>query len=398
MYCELGAEQWQEAYEQIKAEHESKENAEEPAPEGEQIESHSTPEQSTPERPIHPPDPPAVSKTQADTIYHVILDLREAGHLAKRQLTLDLVISTLVERFSIDNHEYAMDLISARAKTVLDMMDEAKTANFDWSRKAIYRELRNASKRKKDTQNITLTPLRPRVDERDESSNESEEHDELPRPRRRRVRKSLLRPKLSSVSAKQIGKRTRSTALNNDDLSDEDPRDEMINDFATPSKVRGHELVRDPLSTTRAKRTRSILSDADSTPVVPAHRKTPLREILQSRNTSVSGDTPDADAIHSLPDDPEQQQRTDTWTCQVRGCGEIIHESTSKRGKELVQAHSSGHAVDTQEKLDLVAAEKELNIGLPVDNLLSRIREMGAGFPVSDILSGMNGAAAANGV
>lgn len=292
-----------------------------------------------------------------------------------------------------------MDLVSARAKNVLEMMDEAKTANFDWSRKAIYRELRNASKRKKNAQNITLTPLRPRVDERDESSNESEEHEEeLPRPRRRRVRKSLLRPKLSSVSAKQIGKRTRSTAIDHDNLSDEDPHDEMMNDFATPSKVRGHELVRDPLSTTRAKRTRSILSDPDSTPAIPAHRKTPLREVLQSRNTSVSGDTPDADMTYSLPDGPENHQQTDTWTCQVRGCGEVIHKSTSKRGKELVQAHSSGHAVDTQEKLDLVVAEKELNIGLPVDNLLSRIRERGVGFPVSDILSGMNGTAAANGV
>lgn len=332
-------------------------------------------------------------------IYEVILNLKEAGHLAKRQLNLDLLVSTMVDRFSIDSPEYAKDLISARAKTVLGLMDEAKTPNLDWSRKAIYRELKTASKRKKNIENIILTPLRPRSDDKDDSFNEeSEEHEELPRPRRRRVRKSLLRPKLSSVSAKQIGKRTRSAAAlshnlsddyDNDDIDDDRRKqDAMIDDFETPSKVRGHELVRDPLSTTRAKRTRSILSDSESTAAF--YQKTPLRETLHSKNTSVSGEATDLEPQTDGHDSP-----TDTWTCQVPDCGEVIEKSKSKRSQTLIENHRAEHEGVTQEKLDVVFAEKKLNIGLPVDNLLSRIREVGTGLPDPHMVLNGDGPAAA---
>ena len=288
-----------------------------------------------------------------------------------------------------------MDLIDARAKIVLKLMDEAKTSTFDWSRKAIYRELKTASKRKKNVENITLTPLRPRADEQDSSNDDSEEHEDLPKSRRRRVRKSVLRPK-SSVSTKQIGKRTRSTAVDDeDDLSDE--QDAMMHDTETPSKVRGgHELVRDPLSTRAKRRTHSILSDPPD--VATVHQKTPLREMLQSRNTPNSGAEPEASDMEASGSHPDNghDPPTDTWTCQVHGCGEVIHKSSSKRSKELIQAHCSAHDEETKTKLDLVFAEKELNVGLPVDNLLSRIRGMGTGLP--DILDGTNGASAAHGV
>ena len=36
------------------------------------------------------PDTSGLSKDQADAIYKVILDLKEAGYLAKRQLTFEL--------------------------------------------------------------------------------------------------------------------------------------------------------------------------------------------------------------------------------------------------------------------------------------------------------------------
>ena len=138
-----------------------------------------------------------------------------------------------------------------------------------------------------------------------------------------------------------------------------------MDDFETPSKIRGHELVRDPLSTTRAKRTRSVLSDAD------IQTKTPLRKLVLSRNTPSHGADPEWEPT-AEPDD--------TWTCQVRGCEAVIQNSSSKRGMELVEDHRSSHELDTQTKLDLVFAEKQLNVGMPVDNLLSRIREMGVGL------------------
>lgn len=284
----------------------------------------------------------------------------------------------MVDRFEIGSREYAVDLVAARAKNVLKLMDEAKTAHFDWSRKAIYRELKSATKRKRNPEDITLTPLRPRSNDKDESSNEeSEEQDDNPRHRRRRVRKSVLRPKISSVSAKQIGKRTRSIAAVDDDgyLSDEHPHYEQDN-FETPSKIRGHELVRDPLSTTRAKRTRSVVSDAD------IHSKTPLRKLVLSRNTPAHGADLEREPTAELDD---------IWTCQFRGCEAVVEHSSSIRGQELVEDHRASHEVDTQTKLDLVFAEKQLNVGMPVDNLLSRIREMGVG-----LLGEMENAASAN--
>ncbi|EYE94076.1 uncharacterized protein EURHEDRAFT_458581 [Aspergillus ruber CBS 135680] len=365
-------ENFPETYEEIKAENEAKENEKEQTPE-EQVETHSTPEKKNP-----PPDPATVPQTQADTIYQIIIDLKEAGYLAKRELNLDLVISTVVDRFEIGSREYAVDLVAARAKNVLKLMDEAKTAHFDWSRKAIYRELKSATKRKRNPEDITLTPLRPRSNDKDESSNEeSEEQDDHPRHRRRRVRKSVLRPKISSVSAKQIGKRTRSIAAVDDDgyLSDEHPHYEQDN-FETPSKIRGHELVRDPLSTTRAKRTRSVVSDAD------IHSKTPLRKLVLSRNTPAHGADLEREPTAELDD---------IWTCQFRGCEAVVEHSSSIRGQELVEDHRASHEVDTQTKLDLVFAEKQLNVGMPVDNLLSRIREMGVG-----LLGEMENAASAN--
>ena len=308
----------------------------------------------------------SLSKSQADMIYRVIIDLKDAGHLAKRQLNLDLVASNLVSRFEIESEEYAQDLISARAGGIMKLMNEAKTPSFDWSRKAIYKELKTASK-KNDMQHITLTPLRPRADNTE--SSEDSDQEEHPRRRRRRVRKSVLRPK-GSVSAKLIGKRTRSATADDEDVSDEN---ENANEYETPSKVRGHELVRNPLST-RAKRNRSILSDSGSTPIP----KTPLQETLQSRNTSVSAieqDAPDMDAVQ-LDDLPN-----DTWVCQSQGCEKVIYKCSTKRGKELVEDHSLAHANNTKARLDLVFSEQRQNINIPVDNLLSRIRELGTVDP-----------------
>ncbi|KAL5341529.1 hypothetical protein BJX70DRAFT_39507 [Aspergillus crustosus] len=314
------------------------------------------------------PDTTTVSRAQADAIYQVILDLKEAGHLTKRQLNLELVATTLLTRFEIDDSGYAQNLISSCAACILESMNEAKTNTFDWSKKVIYRELKAASK-KRALENVALTPLRPRLSEDSSSSSSNEESDqEQRRPRRPRHRKSVLRPK-SQIATKRTGKRTRSAAADYDPSDDENP--EAMDEFETPSKVRGHDLVRDPLSTRAKRRTRSILSDSESTPII---ERTPLQETLQSRSTSVSA----TDHIPDMTPSHDPNLPADTWVCQVPGCGKTIYKCTSKRGKELIQDHSLAHADDTKAKLDLVVAEQRLNINLRVDNLLSRIKDMGA--------------------
>ncbi|KAI9371801.1 hypothetical protein BJX61DRAFT_534513 [Aspergillus egyptiacus] len=377
-------EKFPEDYEVLRAQKESK-DAETENEEGEDDEEDEAEEDEgqdedvkikdqEPEARTPTPDPTDLSKSQADAIYQVILDLKEAGHLAKRQLNLELVASTLMVRYEIDSREYARNLISSAAASILESMNAAKTNTFDWSKKVIYRELKSASK-KKSASNITFTPLRPRLSE-DGSSSDEESDREQPKQRRRRHRKSVLRPK-SQIASKRTGKRTRSAAAEYE-LSDEDP--EPADEFGTPSKIRGHELVRDPLSTRAKRRTRSILSDSESTPIV---ERTPLQETLQSRNTSVS-------ATEHIPDSGasyDTSGTSDTWVCQIPGCGKTITKCTSKRGKEMIQDHSLAHADDTKAKVDLVIAEQKLNYGTRVDNLLDRIRGVGG----LDGLVGLNG-------
>ncbi|KAL4940903.1 hypothetical protein BDV06DRAFT_12831 [Aspergillus oleicola] len=360
-------ERFPEDYEELRAQKESKEaetEEENNGQEGDENEDEEKDEEMEARAPT--PDPTAVSKTQADSIFQVILDLKDAGHLSKRQLNLELVISTLMSRFEVDSEEYAQNLLSSCAARIIASMNEAKTSTFDWSKKAIYRELKNASK-KKNSEPVAFTPLRPRISE-DSSSSDEESDREQRKGRRPRHRKSVLRPK-SQIASKRTGKRTRSAAAEYD-LSNDDDNHDAMDEYETPSKVRGHDLVRDPLSTRAKRRTRSILSDTFTTPII---KRTPLQETLQSRNTSVSAaeHIPDSESPHD-PNAP-----ADTWICQVPGCGKTIAKSTSKRGREMIQDHSLAHADDTKAKLDLVVAEQRLNVNLSVDNLLSRIRGMG---------------------
>lgn len=330
----------------------------------------------------------AILNSQADSIFGIITDLKEAGALAKRQLNLDLVVSTLRNRYEIDSEEYARNLIVARSEPVLERMDQA---DFDWPKKAIYRELKQAAEDKAETRQTAITPLRPRTSLDQDSSSEHEDDDDdddsnSPRARRHRMRMSVLRPKLTSVSTKKAGKKTRSstTPAFDADAGDithlSEDSDAAGEDLETPSKTsRGHNLVRDPLPSVTPinARARSIaLSDTDSTSLVI--RKTPLQETHQSANLSgpeiagtnhENGGGGSGSNNHNLPED--------TWACSVQGCGKVIFKASSKRSKELIHDHTLTHAEDTQTKLDLVFAEQRLNINLGVDNLLRRIREFG---------------------
>ncbi|EED22022.1 conserved hypothetical protein [Talaromyces stipitatus ATCC 10500] len=323
----------------------------------------------------------AIPNSQADTIFGIITDLKEAGALAKRQLNLDLVVSTLRNRIDVDSEDYARDLIAARSKQVIERMDQSE---FDWPKKAIYRELKQLAENA-DIRQIAITPLRPRTSVNDDTSSsdhedgDDEDEDDSPRARRHRMRMSVLRP-----STTKAGKKTRggkAPAAVRDDAHLCEDSDVSAEDLDTPSKSRGHNLVRDPppSATTLHIRARSILSDADSTSLVI--RKTPLQETHQSANLS----GPDAASVNhedsskiadGLPDD--------TWICPAEGCDKVICKASSKRSKELISDHTLTHAEDTQTKLDLVFAEQRLNIGLGVDNLLRRIREFGT-------LDGVNG-------
>lgn len=315
-----------------------------------------------------------VSNSQADNIFGIITDLKEAGALAKRQLNLDLVVSTLQSRFDIASENYARDLIAARSTQVIERMEQS---DFEWQRKAIYRELKQIED-KVDIRQVAITPLRHRTSfDKDSSSsgqedeNEDEDEDDSPRARRHRMRMSVLRPSTTKAGKKTRGGKFPGATRDVAQLSEDS---DIAEDVETPSKSRGHNLVRDPPPsvTTLNSRARSILSDGDSTSLVI--RRTPLQETHQSANLS-GPDT--ASIIHEDSSIITNDLPEDTWTCSVEGCGKVIYKASSKRSKELISDHTLMHAEDTQTKLDLVFAEQRLNIGLGVDNLLRRIREFG---------------------
>lgn len=317
-------------------------------------------------------------RSQADTIFETILDMKEMGLLSQRKLNLQNLAETLLKRYQLDGLDHALGLIRARSGYILEMMDNAHMSTFDWSRKSIYKELK-AAQTSGDVQVIRATPLNPRSQGPEEVSSveddkEDESEDEVPVPknRKRRVRKSLLRPKLSSVSAKGTGKGTAKPTVEDPDSGSDSDLD-MASDKPwfneeTPSKSRGQQLVQEALSAKINGRNRSILSESDA----PSSTKTPLQENIESIKSSHNSDT-------SAPaEEIESELPPDTWLCSVKDCGKIIYKASTKRSKELILDHSLVHAEDTQSKLDLVFSEQRQNVNASVSHLLSKIRDFGA--------------------
>ncbi|OAT12486.1 hypothetical protein BDBG_07820 [Blastomyces gilchristii SLH14081] len=324
------------------------------------------------------PDAVDVGRAQADTIFEVVLDMKESGLLSKRRLNVTTVAETLLKRYEMSSLDYALDLIRARAGLLTEMMDNAQTATFDWSSKAIYRQLKELES-SGCLKGISDTPLHPRARREGGSSSplaeESEDDDEIPVPkgRRRKVRKSLLRPKMSSVSVKAAGKRNRQTEIGNTDSEDEFNEPPESDD--TPSKSRGHRLVHDPFSSRVNESTRSIVSGSD----VASVRKTPMQEVFEGLMTASPTINNNSENINQATEPPDLADLpADTWICSVQGCGKTIYKASSKRSKEAILDHSLVHAEDTQAKLNLVFAEQRHNVNASVSHLVSRIRDFGS--------------------
>jgi hypothetical protein len=167
-------------------------------------ESQDEPEVATPRH-----QPAAISKSQADAIYQLLKDLREEGHLAKRRLHIDLLGERLAERFSFSKED-AQKIIAIRADAVLEMMDEE---DFRWPRYVIHRELTHASTKSAPLPAALLTPL----DSQEDSSDDE---------RYGRTQKSVLRPKVHTVSNKVTGKRNRNASTNQQAVETNDEEDQ----------------------------------------------------------------------------------------------------------------------------------------------------------------------------
>ena len=320
-------------------------------------------------------DPAAVSKSQTDAIYQLIKDLREEGHLAKRRLHLDLLTERLSDRYSFGKED-ARKIIDARAGSVVDKLDEEDTPGFRWSRYVIHRELAHAATQVNPLPPSLLTPLQPLEDS-------SDEEDLV------RTQKSVLRPKASTVSGKLMGKRNRNgaikqeTAESDKDNDDEEEEDETMQDVDTPSKTRGHELIRTPLAS--EPRSRSML--AESGPAASLLKsmlkkeppETPTAIAPRVNNTNL-----DSSATHP-PAGLNGAVEPETWTCRMAGCTKVLTSKGAER-KKAIEEHASEHDWDTQMRVELVESERRMHSAFSVGNLMQYLlnqhyQHMRAAFP-----------------
>ncbi|KAJ5832622.1 hypothetical protein N7474_000933 [Penicillium riverlandense] len=326
-------------------------------------EAQDEPEVSTPRH-----DPAAIAKSQTYAIYQLLKELRDEGQLAKRRLHIDLLQERLASRYSLTDKDGAQKIIAARATAVLELMDAEE--GFRWHRYVIHRELKQAASKHTPLPPALLTPLLALEPSSDEDSG--------------RVRKSVLRPK--ATSKKLMGKRNKDAAANQEakesdaDDDEEDAPDEMN----TPSKTRGHELIRDPFSSAKP-RTRSILSD---TGPAASLMKRLLQDTVQTPTTPILSDTNNGTSdLSSLPTTGDSElESDDVWTCHMPECTKTIVMKAGDERKKLVEAHATEHDWKTQMRVELVESERRLHSAFPVTNLMQYLvnqhyQQMRTAFP-----------------
>lgn len=360
---------------------------EELSPSEEESENQEEPEVSTPRH-----QPAAIAKSQSDAIYQLLKDLKAEGHLAKRRLNIGLLGERLAERFSLSVDD-AQKIIATRASTVLELMDEE---DFRWPRYVIHRELTHASSKSAPLPAALLTPL----DSQEESSDDE---------RYGRTQKSVLRPKITTVSGKVTGKRNRGTSttqqmVESNDEDNQDDTDEM-DEIETPSKIRGHELIRDPFSVAKP-RTRSILSASSGAgSLMKSLFKDNVKERLQSPSVSSSPTrqkplTPERDPTPDTSQGTEEliDDLSGPWACRMPGCDKVITSTDRDERKKLIGDHAGEHDWETQMKVELMESEKRMHASFPVNNLMqyvidAHVLQMRSAFPEIYAAGKANGSA-----
>ncbi|KAI9713055.1 MAG: hypothetical protein M1820_001040 [Bogoriella megaspora] len=98
---------------------------------------------------------------------------------------------------------------------------------------------------------------------------------------------------------------------------------------------------------------------------------------------------PFAIATEELPSSIPQSPG-DVWTCTYDGCIRKVYGASKEPGKGLVEEHLKTHTAESEERVDLVRREGEMLAGLPVNNLIKRIREMAASKQLGPVPAAAN--------
>ncbi|KAJ5939138.1 hypothetical protein N7466_002272 [Penicillium verhagenii] len=350
-------------------------------------EEESEPEVATPRH-----NPAAIAKSQTDAVCQMILALKDEGHLAKRRLHLDLLSERLSEHYSFSK-ENAHKIIAARANAVLEKLEEDENSDVRWSRYVIHRELTHAASQSEPLPPGLLTPLHSIEDSSDDDEGLT------------RTQKSVLRPKSAHVSAKVMGKRNRNAAVNqqttesgneeeNYDDDDDDP--DAMSDVETPSKIRGHELIRTPLASAKPRTRSFIAKSGPAASLLQTMLQDATRPPTTTLASTMSIETSDQGGIPPLPElnghfDPESepehhaQSEPEIWACRMVGCPKQITTKGAERQKEI-EVHAGEHDWETQMRVELVETEQRMHTALPVSNLMKYLisqhyQQMREAFP-----------------
>lgn len=303
-------------------------------------------------------------KAQADTIFDIMLDMQES---TRGQLTIKNVAEYIFDRYEMDSLDYTISLLKARASYLVELMDDSKV---NWARKPIYKHLKTAAQ-SPNTHDLN-TPVQPKPSEVVEISSSSDEEscqEGPPRGNRRRARMSILRPKLSSVSAKRAGKYSKRFSAAASDLEDDLDDTELADE--TPSKPGGHRLIRNGLPTRENGTKPSFFRSESNNSRQKRNQSQQIPE--QTENADLS-----SDESSIITSESESELPPDTWVCSVPGCSKTVYKTSSRRSKDVINDHSLVHAEDTETKMNLVFAEQRLNVNASVDYLLNKIRDYGA--------------------
>lgn len=366
-------------------------------------------------------DPTAISNSQTDAVYNLIIELREEGLLAKRRLHVDVVAERLSKRYSLSK-ENSEKIIAARAAGVLEKLDEGAESGFRWSRYVIHRELTHAATNSDPLPPALLTPLQSHYSTDADPDSDDEALS--------RTQKSVLRPRRGAVSAKVMGKRNRSgladqpmTQSDNEEQEQDDDPD-LMSDVETPSKSRGHDLIRTPLASARP-RTRSFAAAKSSSAasllqaMLKENQPTPppiASSLPIAKRKQPEEPEPEQPYIPPLPDvdgtidpeskynieyetdqetEPEPEPEPEVWNCRMQGCETAITTKGEERQKEISE-HAGQHDWESQMRIELVETEHRMHSTLPVSNLMrfmlnQHLQQMREAFPEIYPVNGTNG-------
>ncbi|KAJ9637893.1 hypothetical protein H2199_007388 [Coniosporium tulheliwenetii] len=266
--------------------------------------------------------------------------------------TLNLA-SILTRKYTIDDPHLAATYIRAHASNLLYMMAHKRRPHLDWTATYIFHELSNNRLSAKQLDQIAHIELKQRKREAPPQrssvsiSSDSENH----RARRRGPSRSVLRPAAARATARRG---TRYAGRNAEaQVGDSDDSDVMV--LVSPTKRKSV----DEAHGAPRKRAASEVDIAGGSNVQnpPSALEVP----------SLSPDaTPRASPIPFMPNivsaplpstTATLKGQGDTWICNLDGCMHKVYGASEDGSQELIKLHCAEHAVQNQEKIELVRRE-----------------------------------------